>query len=84
MLGPGLALPETQGGVALPGGVAAPGSSPGPSLAGEAGPPVQAVGMPCNPGWRICALTLPFSPQRGVNTDSGSVCREASFEGISK
>lgn len=27
---------------------------------------------------------LPVSLQRGVNTDSGSVCREASFEGISK
>lgn len=29
-------------------------------------------------------LTLPLSLQRGVNTDSGSVCREASFEGISR
>uniref|UniRef100_A0A3Q1FS86 Xaa-Pro dipeptidase n=1 Tax=Acanthochromis polyacanthus TaxID=80966 RepID=A0A3Q1FS86_9TELE len=25
-----------------------------------------------------------FSPQRGQNTDSGSICREASFEGISR
>lgn len=36
------------------------------------------------PVGQVCVLTFPLSPQRGVNTDSGSVCREASFEGISK
>uniref|UniRef100_A0A5F9CQN2 Xaa-Pro dipeptidase n=1 Tax=Oryctolagus cuniculus TaxID=9986 RepID=A0A5F9CQN2_RABIT len=36
------------------------------------------VSMTC-----LCS-NVPLSPQRGVNTDSGSVCREASFEGISK
>lgn len=43
------------------------------------------AGAPCRrPVWRVCALTFPLSLQRGVNTDSGSICREASFEGISK
>lgn len=36
------------------------------------------------PVLRVCALTFPLSLQRGVNTDSGSICREASFKGISK
>ena len=40
--------------------------------------------VPQGPVWQVCALTLRLSPQRGVNTDSGSICREASFEGISK
>lgn len=40
--------------------------------------------VPQGPVWQVYALTLRLSPQRGVNTDSGSICREASFEGISK
>lgn len=40
--------------------------------------------VPQGPVWQFYALTLRLSPQRGVNTDSGSICREASFEGISK
>lgn len=42
---------------------------------------MQAVEMPLR---CLCALTLPLFLQRGINTDSGSVCKEASFEGISK
>ena len=54
---------------------------------GLAGARVGAPGpypVPQGPVWQVYALTLRLSPQRGVNTDSGSICREASFEGISK
>ena len=62
----------------------------GPGLSGRdglAGARVGAPGpypVPQGPVWQVYALTLRLSPQRGVNTDSGSICREASFEGISK
>lgn len=66
-------------------GVGTPGSSLVVRLDGggrpshaDGGDPVGRPHMPSPP------FMLPLSLQRGVNTDSGSVCREASFEGISK
>lgn len=62
----------------------------GPGLSGRDGLAGPGWGLPVlnpvpqGPVWQVYALTLRLSPQRGVNTDSGSICREASFEGISK
>lgn len=51
---------------------------------GGVGPPLQVEGLVGWPHVLSLPFLLPVSLQRGVNTDSGSVCREASFEGISK
>lgn len=65
-------------------GVGAPDSSPVLSLAGGGRPSHAGHGDTLWPHVTHLCPHLPLSPQRGVNTDSGSICREASFEGISK